>query len=396
MLEYQLINLLWRIAVNNTLGLNKRLIETVSFNQFNFVKSYDKNIFLKKATTVTTIDNQQVKIKVAQTTEPTLKDYSILSIRNGSKKIKMIIKSSDVFAPPKNMTNQIWMQIFMNFNETNQAVGKQVSEAISKLEREATLFEPENVRTEIRNQFLQAQASQKADQIAAEFFTRTANLEDEMEHCGLSKDNIAMIKRYSAGASDISEFLAHSALVKIPKEATIIGLNHKEIIHGVRETLVCQDYMDAYDRIFNDFRARDDFLEKLTQERRPIIFLVPHKLFGPKKGVTAREMEWLLRNPKEMANVHFVFRAYKTYSAKMLSSTGLKDKKDITYYQEQMTTRIFKQIQAKMRLSKPREYDPDQLMSQFAMDKKQFELLRPKPFGEMPKLSQLSLADEVE
>lgn len=103
--------------------------------------------------------------------------------------------------------------------------------------------------------------------------------------------------------------------------------------------------MDAYFRIFNDYNAKPDFLEKLTAEENPIIFLVPHKLFANRQGETAKEMQWLLNNPAGMKNVHFVFGAYKVYSKKIITKIDL-EKRQVDQYTQYLTTRIFQQLQA--------------------------------------------------
>lgn len=383
--------------MNIITNLNKRLIETTSFTSNNFLQSYDKNVFSKKASFDFLIDNQKIKMKIVQTTDSTLQDYSILIMKSGQKKMKLIFNSQEAPVILKSeMSSQEWKSYFMIYHEMHQEIGDQVNVTLADLQRKATAFEPENMQKDMGEKELQITAYQKADEIAAEFFTQEANLEEEMGKCGLTPENIETIKHYSAGASDITDFLIRSASVKLPKESTIIGLNHKDIIPGVKEALNCEDYLDAYERIFQCFTARDDFLEKLTEEQRPVIFLVPHKLLGPKRGVTAQEMEWLLDHPESMANVHFVFRAYKTYSAKIISSTGLTNENAIDSYRMHLTTRIFQQIQVELRLPKIQNFDPLLMYLELSTCKRQFELLLPKPFVKLPKLSRLTFEETVE
>jgi hypothetical protein len=125
---------------------------------------------------------------------------------------------------------------------------------------------------------------------------------------------------------------------------------------GLKPNLECDDYMDAYQRIFNDFNARDDFVEKLTEEKNPIVFVVPHKLLGSKQGVTAGEMRWLLANPEKMENIHFVFSAYRIFSKKDVVLDELQnpsfqshnsyfsEKAQQEFFTEAIATRIFSQL----------------------------------------------------
>lgn len=55
----------------------------------------------------------------------------------------------------------------------------------------------------------------------------------------------------------------------------------------------------------------DKFMERITDTGRPIVFVVPSRLYSyPIGGITRREMEWLMDNPDKANNVFLVFGAY--------------------------------------------------------------------------------------
>ena len=165
---------------------------------------------------------------------------------------------------------------------------------------------------------------------------------------GLTQIQIATIQSRAGSIQDYRSFLA--SFDQKYNNATILGLNKFEIVTSFTTVVGCRDYGDLYEELYQEFKEKDDFLEKLTEIGNPIIFLVPGNLMNHKKsGATKREMEWLLANPQKMENVHFIFGAYESVSKKTFSSIPYKgtdstDKRFITEYQEKLTTELFSQI----------------------------------------------------
>lgn len=371
----------------------RRMIETVSFNPHNFVTKYDKRIFSDNQTFTLLINNRSFKITVSQTKHRILQDYSIFSMSDDQQTIQLVVKCEDIHLVAQgNFTKKDWMTIFTRYIQTTQQVGTAVNQSINYLTQQAIFLRQEKAR--IQDKEVQVKACKKADELAAKFCSQMTDLDKEMSHCGLSSLDIDLIKKYSAGSYDVTDFFDRLTSLNLTKQTTIIGLNHKDIIPGVLDALECEDYMDAYMRIFNDFRARDNFLEELTKEKHPIIFLVPHKLFGSQKGVTASEMEWLLKNPQCMGQVHFVFRAYKTYSAKVISALDLTDK-TVESYKEHLTARIFQQIKAKNSLPTV-TFDSKAELHDWSLSKRKFEMIRILPFEEPLIGGRLSLDEKDE
>lgn len=198
--------------------------------------------------------------------------------------------------------------------------------------------------------FLKKQSIEVANIQAQAFPSRLKDLDEEMQLSGLSHEQVQTLKDNAADFCLITDFFKKTFSLT---GAIILGLNHKDIIEGMKKALKCDCYMDAYLRMFNSPNARDDFLEKLTAEGNPIIFLVPRKLYGTKQGVTAGEMTWLFNNPEKMKLVHFVFGAYKVYSKKAVDSEvnsyeskrGDKRAKELqNTFQSYITGEIFKQL----------------------------------------------------
>jgi predicted ABC-type ATPase len=361
----------------NNSNLTTRLIETVNFDQNNFVKSYDKSVFSSKQKWKSSIGNVACTISLQQTTDATLQDYSIICLKNSNNKVKMLIKNQHFRLLNQGQTSEIWMAAWQKFNRTTQKQGSQVREAIQSIERQEQGFRQEKIK--IKNADLQARASQKADETAQKFYMQPMeDLVEEMKQCGLQESDITLIQTHAAGIYDVTNFLQQLAILKLPEEATVIGLNHKGIVQGMSTTLKCKEYMDAYLRIFKSPLAREDFLEKLTEEPHPIIFVVPHKLFGSKRGITAQEMEWFLKNPEKMQKVYFVLRAYKTYSQKIIPFTSLKEKQ-VDDYKDYFVQRIFKQLEAKLELPEVK-YDKTDELAKLSVAVSDFQRFKPHPF----------------
>ena len=369
--------------------LNSKILETVSFNQYNFVDSYDKNIFSNKRSTCMCIDSLFFNIKIRSTNDARLKDYSIMRISSNDRKMKLLVKNRDLSSINRTMSKVEWMRVFMQLQKTTQKQGSKSKAIFAAQNDQILLFERE--KNHIKEQHLQVQASLKADELVQEFFVRKWDLDDEMTQCGLNSSEIELIQQNGAGVYDVTSFLQNVA-IRLPKETTVIGLNHKTIVHGVAKTIACDEYIDAYLRIYdNDFRAKDDFLEKLTQEKNPIVFVVPHKLFGSKQGITAQEMRWLLENPTQMNNVHFVLGAYKAYKKNGIPVASLKEKQ-VDNYTEFLTERIFKQLQASLRLPEMEDSSPLAL-AELNVEKQKFLKSRLQPFERAIKISQLVIEE---
>lgn len=313
------------------------LIKTVEFDRKGSVNGYDKNVFSIKNPDCLLMDN--IKISLTQTTDETLKNFAIASIKGTSGKMKILVKKEQLL----NMENVLitnvndLMLFFMSVMEENKQIVSDVTKSV-------------NLIGEVEKNELQVMASQKADELAKQFLETKWDLTYEMEQCGLVSEDIELIKDHCAGMCHITTFLQE---IDIPDDATIIGLNHKSIIETATDTLGCKDYLDAYQRIFGSTSARDDFLEELTKDPTPIIFLVPHKLFGSKQGVTANEMKWLLANPKQMKNVIFIFGAYRIFSKKIVKLANLEENQ-AAKYTDYLAERIFQQIQCKLNLPTPK------------------------------------------
>ncbi len=347
-----------------------RLIETVDFNEYNFLNAYDKNVFSKKQTIPLNIDNLSYKIKIAQTEDTILKKYSIIVIQKGkqSQKIRMLVKNKKLVKhllskvseqKTLKLTECLWKEIFIKLQKTIQTQGAKVNKVLDSLDQIEIWIGKQELQLEAKK--LKSQIWIKADECAKELLTKKIDLEEEMLLSGLTAVEIELIKLHSAGIYNVRDFLQRAK--SLPMEATIIGLHHKNIISGVKEALKCKDYRDAYFRLFNNFFARDDFLERLIAEDKPVIFLVPRKLFGPKQGVTAEEMRWLLKNFTQMKNVHFVFGAYQSYSQKIIPFVS--DIHELEHYTECLTARLFKQVQANLSLAPSESFEEDEKELEF-------------------------------
>lgn len=323
-----------------------RLAETVKFNIYNFVESYDKKVFTEKEKKSFLIGGMPCSVIIKKTFDLTLQNYAIIKMKFDNKSFISFVKTEHLSQIEKqtsiNDPNE-WLNILNKLTKASRQLGPKVNQTVKMTKNYIQTLEDKKERL-IQNIQIMEMACLNADQLAGDFFSKEINIKKEMTDCGLDAEQIKLIHQHSVGVYDVIEFL-QTVAPKLLKESTLIGLNHKNIIPAFEELLKCEDYIDAYIRLYGDIIAQPDFLERLTNDGHPIIFFVPHKLFGDKQGVTADEMRWLLANPKKMESVYFVFRSYKIYSNKVIKSTGLKDTKEIECYTEVLTKRIFKQLQ---------------------------------------------------
>lgn len=372
--------------MNNISDSRVRLLETVTFNENNYVDSFDRSAFSKTIQLEKMINGLPCVLKLSQSTDPSLEGLSIFKIKMPNQRMKMLVKHADVSSlfANKAFTMQDLGIILQKSNATTQEEGSQVRELIDAMRDAPLAFASEKKR--IKDKVLQVKAAQKADQMTKTFLLRNLDIDEEMVKAGLKEHEINLIKGHSSGTHNIVKFMQ---TYQLPPNSTVtvIGLNHKNIIHGVVKTLDCEDYMDAYHRIYGDFRARDDFMENLTKENHPVLFLVPQNLFGPKQGVTAGEMKWLLNHPKDMSQVHFVFGAYRSFSSQVLPKN--MEELKLETYTDFLTERLFKQVQAHLKLEKM-EYDPKPDFKALAVRVGQFKHLtwraeKAIPFRKIPK-----------
>lgn len=344
-----------------------RLMETVEFKCKFLVKNYDKNVFSIKYPEFLVNDS---RMTVTQAKDPLLNKFSIVTFKtsgkNYDKKINILTKNEALF----NLTN---LKNPVDMISICQMLGQAALQEVCCVVKSTKLIE------KIEDNELMVKAILKADELAKLFLEKKWDLENEMLQCGLSSNDIESIKKNSAGIFHLTTFLKKGST---PSNATIIGLNHKSIIERATDHLKCKDYIDAYERIFGNITANDDFMKELTKESSPIIFLIPHKLFGKKKGETAKEMEWLLANPEQMKNIQFVFGAYRTYSKKVIEQQKL-EKRQEGKYTDYLVDRIFKQIQYELSLPKPEINKV--LKSKLECLIGKFQVLDLKPFNKLEK-----------
>jgi|GEM_PF-3423504 len=342
------------------LKFTAKVLKSVDFFTNSTIKSFDRNVFKPHFFQDLPFVNVNCRAEIFSTEDKTLVNHSIIRLVVNQKPLVMTLANNRFISnmnqkKTKNFSFEKLAELLKNEHANYSNISK------SQFQIKDLLRKNENSQILIKKQFLNSKACQKADKLALKFLDKTWNLTQEMNDTGLKSDDIDLIKKHSKGTYLLPEFLQN---IKVAQNATVIGLNHKSIIDGLTPNLECEDYMDAYKRIFNDFKRNPDFLNKLTAEKHEIVFVVPHKLFGDKEGVTGEEMRWLLDNPDAMENVHFVFSAYKTYSNKeinlielndydFLNNNGIVTKNHATeWYTEYLVDRLFKQIQAKNFLPK--------------------------------------------
>jgi hypothetical protein len=102
--------------------------------------------------------------------------------------------------------------------------------------------------------------------------------------------------------------------------------------------------MDAYKEFFGDFKENSEFMPRLTEKDRKIVFIVPRQLMDhPCAGATKKEMRWLLDQPENMGKIDFVFGAYEAISKKSFESEHMNVIGDSVEFKDFVVSRLFKQ-----------------------------------------------------
>lgn len=123
----------------------------------------------------------------------------------------------------------------------------------------------------------------------------------------LNSRHINLIKSHSRGVIHYDDLNQLSI-----KKGYVLGIygKHEEYSQVVSQ-LKLTSWEEAYKVFgigFGEFRHTEKFMETLTRQELPIIFLIPSRLWSHPEGVvTKREVWWLLENPEKMSNVIFVF-----------------------------------------------------------------------------------------
>jgi hypothetical protein len=162
------------------------------------------------------------------------------------------------------------------------------------------------------------------------------------ENSRISDENFEKMNLFSRQTLSIHQFLKHHDN-DTSEKGVLLGLNHQEITQSVASIIDFEDYGETYERYYGNIIENENFMDDLTQEGKPILFLIPNEIFThERKGATARELEWLLDHPEKMKNVTFVFGAYDCIpdTEPPYDDCGSY----ISSYEENMARRIFKQI----------------------------------------------------
>jgi hypothetical protein len=335
-----------------------KLADSIQFEKNGQLKIFNKDIFKNKTSVQLSIENSSYIIKCFQSPDKDLADYRIVKLKDctSSKKMSLLIQSSALpsflnVGGTKKVSKNVWMDAFFQMHKSTGELFSVLKPLKEEVDKTRNLLS--NALRQKNDDELKFKATQQAETLLRHLADSIKPLGEEITLSGLDKNQKDLLQDHAAGVYLTEAFLRLKD--KLPKNTTIIGLNHKEIIPAMCEVLGFEDYGDAYERMYHTYLAQPDFMEKLTNEKHPILFLVPRNLFGPKQGVTAGEMRWLLDHPKCMNAVTFVFGSYKAYPRKMLDTAGLKEVKE-ALYKEYVATRIFQQMQANYKLP---EIQPD-------------------------------------
>lgn len=363
-------------------GFVDQICDSVRFNEHLFVQ-HDKKLFSEKSTCkLGGMDVSQYKPGKEASNAIRESNLKVLEVvQAGAKPFSFLVNMSDeeignVFSNFKFMKKE---DLDRNFKFIlNKAMSTAIE--ISELSREVQLIDDEinkankvvvNCEHKIKKNSNLRDAHIIADDLAKKFFQKNnskLDLKNEMKKSGLTDKEIAIIEKNSAGVHKAVDFLQNT---KVDENAVIIGLNHKDVVNGLSESLKCKYYMDAYDELFHDFSYNEEFIKKLPDAYDQIVFLVPQNLlkYDNGNGCTASEMKYLLDNPEKMKNVHFVFSAYRIFKEGTVS-------KEI---EESVSQRIFDQITNNMQNQKF-NYDETSDVNELKTAKKLFKDLEEEKF----------------
>jgi hypothetical protein len=344
------------LSINDS---TKRVIETVTFNPYNFVSGYDKSVFSEKSKFKLVVGDKYCNITLLSNSDNAINHLAILKLKDPqtNNTMYMLVDKKQITAlvSHSNFTPKQMNQILMQLQQTSQKEGMKAREYMARISDKIESLKKEILVCE-KSQ-LKELAAKKGDEAALTYVNKSWDVEDFIRQSGLSQAQAQLIKNKSAGIWDLLTFLKKHP--SISENTTVIGHNRKNIIQALSQTLNCEYYMDFYLRVFKSPIARADFMEKLTDQNTPIIFLVPRHLLGGVKhreGITAGEMRWLLDHPEKLPLVHFVFAAYKAYSQVPLRSLNLSDKQ-LDFLKDEVSVRVFKQIEAEGKLPEEKLFD---------------------------------------
>ncbi|GAB4227782.1 MAG: hypothetical protein Tsb0021_04820 [Chlamydiales bacterium] len=139
------------------------------------------------------------------------------------------------------------------------------------------------------------------------------NLNELVKKSDINDTEYKLIKEHSRGVYSFYDFLTNIAKkIETNPVPIVLGINSHRVISTFSELNRFKDYGTAYEEMYQDYKANDDFMPDLIKNNETIIFLVPSKAkTHPDAGVTKKELEFLLENPElRTKNVYFVFGSY--------------------------------------------------------------------------------------
>jgi hypothetical protein len=137
------------------------------------------------------------------------------------------------------------------------------------------------------------------------------------------EDKVALLRTHSRGVIGINEFLPMRAELGSGYLLAADRINFTSEFFSRMQGL--KHWSDGYREVRVFYRANnhtDEYLSKITQTGKPIVFLVPPNLMDH-PGITRNEMLWLLEDPaNRMKNVTFVFGAYDIFPEEVIERFG--------------------------------------------------------------------------
>lgn len=145
---------------------------------------------------------------------------------------------------------------------------------------------------------------------------------DLVEEARLSsfESRLQELQAHSRGVIGIHEFLRRFR--GNPHRGYLLGLTsegHRSVYEALARNSNLETWWKAYASFGLDGSSEagmSSFMEQITAEQKPIVFLVPRNLFHASTAAnhTAREMDWILRDSKKRSrDVHFVLGGYQIY-----------------------------------------------------------------------------------
>lgn len=128
---------------------------------------------------------------------------------------------------------------------------------------------------------------------------------------------LPVFQRFSKGVLTVQDLLKSFSDNKQP--GYLLGMTkeaHRPIYEGIAAATHLETWWKSYERFGLtglETNHTSLFMERITSESVPVVFLVPRNLFHSSKlSFTATEMSWLLEHPESRTtNVYFVFGAYE-------------------------------------------------------------------------------------